>query len=85
MPSFTVTSEGLQAKASRFVEEFRLDPTGLQKTLRDGDVLTLLPISPQFANAVTLKGHVAQPLRYPFTPGQTRITAAPTLWGTRRK
>ncbi len=58
-----------QAKAARFVEKFQLDGTGLQKPLRDGDVLTLLPISPQFANAVTLRGHVAQPLRYPFTPG----------------
>jgi protein involved in polysaccharide export with SLBB domain len=56
-------------RAARFVEEFKLDGAGLQKTLRDGDVLTLLPISPQFANAVTLRGHVAQPLRYPFTPG----------------
>ena len=55
--------------AKRFVETFRLDSAGLQKALRDGDVLTLLAISPQFANAVTLKGHVAQPLRYPFTPG----------------
>jgi protein involved in polysaccharide export with SLBB domain len=55
--------------AARYVEEFRLDEAGRQKLLRDGDVLTLLPISPQFANAVTLKGHVAQPLRYPFTPG----------------
>ncbi len=58
-----------QPKAARFVEEFKLDGAGLQKPLRDGDVLTLLPISPQFANAVTLRGHVAQPLRYPFTPG----------------
>src|SRR5206468_3324564 len=58
-----------QPLAKRFVETFRLDPTGLQTTLRDGDVVTLLPISPQFANAVTLKGHVAQPLRYPYTPG----------------
>ncbi|MEO7150931.1 MAG: SLBB domain-containing protein, partial [Burkholderiaceae bacterium] len=58
-----------QAKAARFVEEFALDGTGLQKGLRDGDILTLLPISPQFANAVTLKGHVAQPLRYPYRPG----------------
>ena len=58
-----------QPLAARFVETFRLDPAGLQKSLRDGDVLTLLAISPQFANAVTLKGHVAQPLRYPFTPG----------------
>ena len=58
-----------QARAARFVEEFRLDAAGMQKPLRDGDVLTLLPISPAFANAVTLRGHVAQPLRYPFKPG----------------
>ena len=61
--------ETAQPKAARFVETFRLDGDGLQKPLRDGDVLTLLAISPQFANAVTLKGHVAQPLRYPFMPG----------------
>jgi polysaccharide export outer membrane protein len=58
-----------QPLAKRFVETFGLDAAGQQKALRDGDVLSLLAISPQFANAVTLKGHVAQPLRYPFTPG----------------
>ena len=58
-----------QPKAARSVEQFGLDEAGLAKTLRDGDVLTLLQISPQFANAVTLKGHVAQPLRYAWTPG----------------
>jgi polysaccharide export outer membrane protein len=58
-----------QPTAARFVETFGLDAADLQKPLRDGDVLTLLEISPQFANAVTLQGHVAQPLRYPFTPG----------------
>ena len=61
--------DNTQARAARFVETFALDGNGLQKMLRDGDVLTLLAISPQFANAVTLRGHVAQPLRYPFTPG----------------
>lgn len=55
--------------AARFVEQFKLDAAGLQKPLQDGDVLTLLPISPAFANAVTLRGAVAQPLRYAFTPG----------------
>ena len=58
-----------QPKAPRLVEEFKLDAAGLQKPLRDGDVVTLLEISPEFANAVTLKGHVAQPLRYPYHPG----------------
>ena len=61
--------DAAQRPAARFVEQFRLDAAGLQKPLRDGDVLTLLAISPQFANAVTLKGHVAQPLRYAYTPG----------------
>jgi polysaccharide biosynthesis/export protein len=58
-----------QLRAARFVEEFKLDAEGLQKPLRDGDLLTLLAISPRFANAVTLKGHVAQPLRYAYRPG----------------
>ena len=58
-----------QARAKRFVEEFRLDAQGLAKPLRDGDVLTLLAISPEFSNAVTLRGHVAQPLRSPWRPG----------------
>lgn len=54
---------------ARQVEEFRLDAAGLAKPLRDGDLITLLAISPGFANAVTLKGHVAQPLRYAHRPG----------------
>jgi protein involved in polysaccharide export with SLBB domain len=56
-------------RVSRQVESFALDAGGIETRLRDGDVLTLLPISPQFGNAVTLRGNVAVPLRYPFTPG----------------
>jgi polysaccharide biosynthesis/export protein len=56
-------------KAARLVEGFKLSQEELQKPLRDGDIVTLLPISPEFANAVTLKGHVAQPLRYAHTAG----------------
>jgi protein involved in polysaccharide export with SLBB domain len=61
--------DAAQSQAGRFVEEFKLDAQGLQTTLRDGDLLTLLPISPRFANAVTLMGHVAQPLRHAHRPG----------------
>ena len=68
-----------QAKAARSVEEFGLDAVGLQTTLRDGDVLTLLPVSPQFANAVTLRGPVAQPLRYAFQPGMRIRDLIPDL------
>lgn len=58
-----------QPGSARFVEEFKLDTAGLAKPLRDGDVVTLLAISPGFANAVTLTGAVAQPLRYAYFPG----------------
>lgn len=57
------------ADTARRVEEFALDTAGLKKPLHDGDILTLFEISPQFANAVTLRGNVAEPLRYPYTDG----------------
>ncbi|PRD64381.1 sugar transporter [Malikia granosa] len=56
-------------QSPRQVQEIALNPAGLQQPLRDGDVLTLLPISPAFGNAVTLQGSVAQPLRHAWTSG----------------
>ncbi|MFM8691673.1 MAG: SLBB domain-containing protein, partial [Limnohabitans sp.] len=58
-----------QASAPRQVQSLVLQGQGLAQPLRDGDVLTLLPISPAFANAVTLQGTVAQPLRHALVPG----------------
>lgn len=58
-----------RAKAPRSVEEWALDARGLQSTVRDGDVVTLFKISPEFANAVTMRGNVAAPLRYSYRPG----------------
>jgi protein involved in polysaccharide export with SLBB domain len=60
------TSKG---RAPRTVEDRKLDAQGLRSTLRDGDVVTLFKISPEFSNAVTLRGNVASPLRYAFRPG----------------
>ncbi len=57
------------ASTARRVEDLALDSMGLKRPLRDGDILTLFEISPQFANAVTLRGNVAAPLRYPYTDG----------------
>lgn len=57
------------AKTPREVQERTLDAAGLSTTVRDGDLLTLFKISSQFANAVTLRGNVASPLRYSFKPG----------------
>ena len=56
-------------RVARQVESFALDTAGQARRLRDGDMLTVFPISPEFANAVTLRGNVAAPLRYPFRPG----------------
>jgi protein involved in polysaccharide export with SLBB domain len=56
-------------KGPREVQERMLDAVGLKSTVRDGDILTLFKISPQFANAVTLRGNVASPLRYVYKPG----------------
>lgn len=58
-----------RSKAPRSVEERALDARGLQGTVRDGDVVTLFKISPEFGNAVTLRGNVAAPLRYAYKPG----------------
>ena len=56
-------------QASRFVEDRALNAVGLASAVRDGDVITLFKISPEFGNAVTLRGNVAAPLRYTHRPG----------------
>ncbi len=56
-------------RAPRQVLNLGLDGAGPQFTLRDGDVLTLQAMPERFENAVTLRGPVANPARYPFVPG----------------
>lgn len=57
-----------QPQAPRSVRT--LDLQQAQRTiLRDGDIVTLFGVAPKFANAVTLRGNVAAPLRYPFAAG----------------
>ncbi len=56
-------------QAPRTVEERALDAQGLQRGVKDGDVVTLLPLRREFDNAVTLRGNVAQPLRHAYKPG----------------
>ena len=58
-----------QGQAPRVIEERALNADGLNSTVRDGDVVTLFNISPEFANAVTLRGNVAKPLRYAYRAG----------------
>jgi protein involved in polysaccharide export with SLBB domain len=53
----------------RSVEEFALDGRGLKRTLKNGDVLNITSITPDFSNAVVLRGNVDQPVRAPFKAG----------------
>ncbi len=54
---------------ARAADLFTLDEAGLAWRLRNGDLVTVFSISPKFENAVTLRGHVAAPLRYPYKAG----------------
>ena len=58
-------------KPARTVEAFALDSQGLAKKLKSGDILTVSALVPEFGNAVTLRGNVAQPIRSPWRKGMT--------------
>ncbi|MGB5081834.1 MAG: SLBB domain-containing protein, partial [Burkholderiales bacterium] len=64
-----VTVERIEERKARTVEEFPLDMNGLSRPVQDGDLVTVYSISPRFDNAVTLRGNVAQPGRFPWREG----------------
>jgi polysaccharide biosynthesis/export protein len=53
------------------LEILRISTTGagLKTKLRNGDIVRLLPVVPRFENAVTLRGNVADPGRFPWRAG----------------
>lgn len=53
----------------RSVEQFALDSEGLKRPLKNGDLLSITSITPEFGNAVVLRGNVDQPVRAPYRPG----------------
>lgn len=53
----------------RSVEQFALQGPGLARKLKNGDMLNVVAITPDFGNAVVLRGNVDQPVRAPFQPG----------------
>lgn len=62
----------------RTVEQFALENSGLKRTLKNGDVLNVTSITPDFANAVSLRGNVDQPIRAPFKSGMRISDLIPT-------
>jgi protein involved in polysaccharide export with SLBB domain len=53
----------------RLAEEVPLNRDGMARELRDGDVIRFQRILSKFENAVTLRGNVAVPGRYPWRVG----------------
>jgi protein involved in polysaccharide export with SLBB domain len=70
----TVLIEGFNAanpQAPRGVEQISYTRALQEATLRDGDIVTIFQARRAFSNAVTLKGAVADPARYPHFSGMT--------------
>jgi len=73
---FTTTASGqktfidrIDDRRVRHTAELDLSSAGLKTELKDGDIVRLLHISPRFDNAITLRGNVAVPGRYPWRQG----------------
>ncbi len=64
-----VIVERIEGRATRNIDEFKLDEAGLKRELKDGDLVRVFSISPKFENAVTIRGNVAQPGRFPWRDG----------------
>ncbi len=54
---------------ARQTVQLALDAAGLKTPLRDGDILRIPAMVQQFERTVTLRGNVANPGRYRWTPG----------------
>jgi protein involved in polysaccharide export with SLBB domain len=67
--SSKVTVERIGEHKVRSVLEFPLDAQSRSLSLGDGDIVRVFSIVPRFENAVTLRGNVANPGRYPWKPG----------------
>ena len=61
--------EQIKDRKERSIEEVKLDAAGQARPLKDGDILNFAAISPRFVDAVTLRGNVATPGRYPWHAG----------------
>jgi len=65
----SVMLERIGSDHLRHVEQFPLDSEALARPLQGGDLLRVYPVSPRFENAVTLRGNVSRPGRYPWHEG----------------
>lgn len=63
-----VRIERLEA-GRRVIEQATYSPVFAKRVVKDGELYMFLPMSPRIDNAVTLRGHVASPMRQAWRPG----------------
>ena len=73
-----VIIEGIDDQHTRSATEVLINQKGMKTELRAGDIIRFLHISPKFDNAVTLRGNVASPGRYPWKAGMHVKDLIPT-------
>jgi polysaccharide export outer membrane protein len=61
--------ERIDENSTRQVEQLALDAQGLAVKVRGGDLIRVMSISPRFDKAITIRGNIANPGRYPFRDG----------------
>lgn len=64
-----ITIERISDRKDRVVEQVDYTDAVASRPMKDGDVVSVLAILPRFENAVSLRGNVATPLRFPHRPG----------------
>ncbi|MGC1782740.1 MAG: polysaccharide biosynthesis/export family protein [Acidobacteriaceae bacterium] len=62
---------------ARQTVQLALDTMGMQTPLRDGDILRIPSMEQRFERTVTLRGNVANPGRYRWTPGMRILDLIP--------
>ncbi len=61
--------ERIEDNIGRRIKEIKLNDTGLNSPVKNGDLISIEPISPQFDQVVSLRGHVDFPRRYSWKEG----------------
>jgi len=64
-----ITLERIGDRQLRSVRELPFDAQSRTLSLNNGDIVRVLSIVPRFSDAVTLRGHVVNPGRYPWKSG----------------
>ena len=67
-------------RGARHTVQLPLDAPGLKTPMRDGDILRIPSMVQRFQNTVTLRGNVANPGRYRWTPGMRILDLIPNQY-----